>query len=359
MTRGIFISATVKKLRLLSFATLVIFLLLLLPTTSIFAHSPVFAEENHDTSRAYTIEDFTKSWVIYAKLDSHVSGDYYKFQASRGERIYISLITPENPSTSGFVPSFALLTPGQGRQDTLAPNIEIPESYSAQVFNGTDPGRASYEPFTPSWLYDLAAISIDAPVDGTYYIVVFDRAQKTGSYSLAVGYVESFTLSEWIMIPYAVHRTYAWTGQNLFVTYLPIIITVIIGIILILWRSKKGQNPKGISKWLAAFAGLMFLGTSFSLLYQMVLSLSVTGFEISVTVTVIIALVGIVLSLFTLLYALRKKQTLTPGKRIMLVIIGIVSIFSWSGFFAGTLFCLLAVVLTPYGSLKRQQRGII
>jgi len=156
------------------------------------------------------------------------------------------------------------------------------------------------------------------------------------------------------MIPFSVHNTYAWEGQDLFMTYLPIILTIAIGGILLFLRKRRGKGPTGLSKWLAAFAGLTFLSTSLSIFYQMVLAMSITGFTLAVTVTIIISGTGIVLSLLSLFYALRKSQILTVGKRVLLVIIGIVSIFSWSGFFLGTFLVILAAVLPPYGPISRQ-----
>jgi len=91
------------------------------------------------------------------------------------------------------------------------------------------------------------------------------------------------------MIPFSVHNTYAWEGQDLFMTYLPIILTIAIGGILLFLRKRRGKGPTGLSKWLAAFAGLTFLSTSLSIFYQMVLAMSITGFTLAVTVTIIIS----------------------------------------------------------------------
>jgi len=346
-------NSSIKRLKSIILAASLIFILLVMPFSSIFAHSPVFADENHDPSHAYQIDDFTKSWVIYATLDHPDRGDYYKFTASRGDRIYMSLMAARDPEDSGFLPSIALLIPNSEKKDGLPSYIDIPPGWGAVVIAGKDPGEASYEPFTPGWIYDIASLDIDAPEDGTYYIVVFDESQKTGNYSLAVGYVESFTLREWVMIPFSIHNTYAWEGQNLFATYLPIILTVVIGSILLFLRKRKGKDPTGLSKWLAAFAGLTFFGTSFSILYQMTLAISITGFTAAVIVTIIISGIGIVLGMLSLLYALRKRQILTMGKRILLIIIGIISIFSWSGFFLGTLLVILAAVVPPYGPSRK------
>jgi hypothetical protein len=291
--------------------------------------------------------------VIYSELDHPSKGDYYKFDVSKGERINISMMTSERPAISGFLPSFALMIPDSNEKDNLPSFVELPDGYGSIVVDGKDPGKASYEPFTPGWLYELANLSMDAPVEGTYYIVVYDNLQNTGNYSLPVGYIESFTFREWITIPITVQSTYVWEGQNIFIINLPLILTIIFGSIILYLLSKKGRAPKGISKWLAAFAGLAFLGTSLGLFYQMILSMNITGFAAGALVTIIIAIIGIVLGVLTLLYAVREKPVLTIGRRIGLSIIRVFALFSWSGFFLGPALAILAAVIPPYNPMKK------
>ena len=346
---------SMSRTGLIILTMLLIPVLILFPASSIFAHSPIFPEENHDFSNTFQIENPSKSWVMYSTLEHPNKGDYYKFTVSKGERIKISLMTSENPSVSGFLPSFALLIPGLYEKVDLPSYIEVPDGYGSMVVSGKDPGKASYEPFTPGWLYELADISIDAPADGTYYIVVFDSSRNTGSYGLPVGYVESFTLKEWITIPITVQSTYVWEGQNIFIIYLPLLLTIIIGGIIFCLRSRRGRAPNSISKWLAAFAGLAFLGTSMGLFYQMILAMTVTGFAAEAMITIIIAVFGIVLGALAIVYAVREKPKLTIGRRIVLIIIGVFALFSWSGFFLGPALVILAAVAPPYTHMNKRK----
>lgn len=346
----------IARFRFIVFIIVLILILILLPVSSIFAHSPVFPEENHDFEHAFQIENPSKSWVIYSVLEHPGKGDYYKFIVSKGENINISLMTSENPNVSGFLPSFALIVPGLDEKDILPSYIEVPDGYGSIVVNGKDPGKASYEPFTPGWFYELGDIYIDAPAGGTYYIIVYDSSQNTGNYGLPVGYVESFTLREWITIPITVQSTYIWEGQNIFIIYLPLIFTIVTGGIILFLRNKKGKAPKGLSKWLAAFAGLAFLGTSLGIFYQMLLAITVTGFALEAVITVVIAIIGIILTTITLLYAVRKKPLLTIGRRIGLAIIGVFALFVWSGFFLGPALAILAAIVPPYNPAKKFNR---
>ncbi len=342
-----------SRIRFIIFVAAVMIALVLIPASTVFAHSPIFPEGNHDPSRAYQIENPAKSWAIYTTLDHADKGDYYKFNVSKGDKIEIALMTLEGPSTSGFLPSFVLMVPGSPQKNNLPSYIEVPVGYGTVLVSSTDPGKASYEPFSPGWLYELANLTMNAPVDGIYYIVVYDPAHKTGNYVLPVGYIESFTPAEWLLLPYTVHSTYVFEGQNSFVTYLPLILTIVIGGIILYWRSRQGKAPKGISKWLAAVAGLAFLGTTVGIVYQMILAMTVTGYSPDIIFTLIFIVIGIALSVLTLLYAAREGPTLTSGRRIGLIVIGIFALVGWSGLFLGTALAILAAVVPPYAANRK------
>ena len=314
-------------------------------TTAALAHSPVFPEGNHNPANAYQINDPAKSWAIYSSLEHPDKGDYYKFTVSQGDKIEIALMVSENPSISGFLPSFALLVPGLAQSDSVPSYIEVPSGYGTIVVNGTNPGKASYEPFSPGWLYELADLTTNAPKDGVYYVAVYDNAHNTGNYGLPVGYVEEWTPKEWILIPYNVHSTYVWEGQNHFVTFLPIILVLITGGVLLYWRSRQDKAPKGTSKWLAAFASLAFLGSAVSTIYQMILAFGYTGVKTEAIITVVFVIISILLGVLTLLYAVRDKPTLTTRRRIALVAIGLIAFFLWSGLYFGPTLAILAAVV--------------
>jgi len=342
-------------------------LLVLVPVGTAFAHSPVFPGENHSPETAYHIDDPAKSWAIYDELDHPDLGEYYEFSMSGGEKIQLALLTPESPVEGGFLPSFALLVPEMTQGDEVPDHIEVPAGYGATVVEGRDPGGATYEAFSPGWYYEVAGMTTNATADGIYYVVVFGTTQneddhtnedhenhdhEAARYGLVVGYLESFTPIELMMVQYSVQRVYAWEGQNQFVALLPIILVLVIGGIILYLRSRKGRAPKGISKWLASFAGLAFLGSGVSILYQMFLTFSVTGFHGEATVTLIFFVFSAILGVVTLLYAVRDKPMLTTRRRIGLVITGLIALFLWSGLYLGTALAIAAALVPSHPVAK-------
>jgi hypothetical protein len=355
------------KTRFVGFVPIFIALLVLVPVGTAFAHSPVFPGENHSPETAYHIDDPAKSWAIYDELDHPDLGEYYEFSMSRGEKIQLALLTPESPAEGGFLPSFALLVPEMTQGDEVPDYIEVPAGYGATVVEGRDPGGATYEAFSPGWYYEVAGMTTNATADGIYYVVVFGTTQneddhtnedhenhdhEAARYGLVVGYLESFTPIELMMVQYSVQRVYAWEGQNQFVALLPIILVLVIGGIILYLRSRKGRAPKGISKWLASFAGLAFLGSGVSILYQMFLTFSITGLDGQAMITLVFFVFSVILGVVTLLYAVRDKPMLTTRRRIGLVITGLIALFLWSGLYLGTALAI-AAALVPSHSVRK------
>jgi hypothetical protein len=331
--------------------------LVLAPTTAVLAHSPVFPEENHGPSTAYEIDDPAKSWAIYTWLKHDGIADYYTFTISEGEKIQVSLIVPDNPAHFGFLPAFTLIGPGLTQRDSVPDYVEVPSGYGTIVVDGTDPGKAVYEPFTPGWFYELGTLTMNAPSNGTYYVAVFNpelhddthnHVNKANGYAIVVGYVEEFTPLELILIPYRVHGIYVWEGQNQLIIFIPILLVGIIGGAIAYRRSKRGQHPRGISKWLATFGGLAFLGTAAGTIYQILFTFTRTGITVEALITLTIVIVSIILGVLTLRYALWGKPNLTIWRRVGLLVIALVALFAWSGLYLGPTLLIAAAIVPPY-----------
>ena len=340
-------------MRLIPFFAILLTILVLVPATAVLAHSPVFPEENHSPSTAYEISDPDKSWAIYTALE-HEGVDYYRFTRVSGEKIQISLIVPESPSDSGFLPSFALLGPSLTPDGHLIEHIEVPYGYGSITVNSSDPWQAIYEPFTPSWFYEVGSLTISAAEDGTYYIAVFDPVQhndihshthQDAKYAIIVGYLEAFTPLELVLIPYSVQEIYSWEGQNQFIIFLPMILVLVVGGVILYWRRRQGKNPNGISKWLAAVGGLAFLGSALGTIYQMCLALNASGLTVEAVITLTVAAISIVLGFITLRYALRNKPDLTIPRRVGLIISGVIALFLWSGFYLGPALVIVSALM--------------
>ena len=204
-------------------------------------HSPIEAYGNTSLETALHIQEPTKSWAIYGEFREPKEYQYYFFSIDRGDEIYIQLFKPVGKDPD-FIASFVLIGDG------LSNNMEFPEvitgfsgkNYSVQL--GESPARRSYEPFTPSALEYMATLRIDAQINGTYYIVVFSN-NHTGSYGMAVGTEEAFTIQEIARLPYQIVLIYLWEGQALYLIFLPFFLVTLIGILFLLRLHKIQGTP--------------------------------------------------------------------------------------------------------------------
>ena len=129
-------------MRFIVFTFLLLASFVLVPVNTVLAHSPVFPEGNHSPSTAYGIDDPAKSLAIYTWLEHEGVTDYYKFMVSEGETIQVSLIVPNNPARSRFLPAFTLIGPGITQHYSVPEYIELPMNYGTILVNGTVPGEA-------------------------------------------------------------------------------------------------------------------------------------------------------------------------------------------------------------------------
>jgi len=82
------------------------------------------------------------------------------------------------------------------------------------------------------------------------------------------------------MLPYALQLVFVWEGQNIFIVLLPLILSLVLGGIMVYRRTTMGKGSMDdLSKWMAAFGGLAFIGYAGIDVYQMLLALSKTGWE--------------------------------------------------------------------------------
>jgi hypothetical protein len=304
------------------------------------AHVPLQHGRNDSLASAVPIVNFKKSWALYEKLDRPGTALYYRFELQAGDRLHLSLFAPERTE---FAPTIFILGPGLPRPDGLPGSVETPAGYGAVVIPSV-PGRGvEYEPFTPTYLYPLVEHDYMAGAAGTYYVAVHEPS-RAGVFGLAIGYIEGFSPSEWLLIPLNTARIRIWEGQGRLLAFGPAVLVLVLGLLLIL--SKKFGSPAGrptARYWLAAIGGLLCLGTTAVILVQMARAaargLLVPAMLVSLLLAALPALVGV------LSIRAARKSTERRGPRPGLIVLGLAGFVFWAGFLAGPAIVLLAGLL--------------
>lgn len=326
--------------------------LLLMPVA--LAHSPLTAGDNESLATATVVPDPTKSWAIYRELHEGGEAQYYRFDIVKGQRIHVSLLTSPDPEDRGFTPGLVLMGPRIISQGIVPDYVEVPEGVGSLAVCGKQPAKATYEPFSPSSFYLLADLDLDAPASGAYYIAVYEPS-RGGHYSIAIGYIESYTLSEYILIPINLISVYQWEGQSLALIFAPMGATVAIGLGLMVWRWRNREFLRTPSGWVGTLAGLLFLGTGVTVLYQMAFALTWATAVPEVGITIVFALVHILLGVGILRIVLSGRRKLDARTRVYLAILGILGFFAWVGLLLGPTLALIASFL-PFKSSKAGSR---
>lgn len=293
------------------------------------AHSPSTTGDNEGLSSAQNVPEPTKSWAFYGELHGSGEARYFKLELKTGERLYAGLFLH---SDTGFLPRLAAMGPGFANASGLPPFVEVPEGYGAIVVNGTIKGR-EYEPFTPASYYQIGRVDMKVNRTATYYIAVFEP-DRGGDFGIAIGYVESFTAEEWLLIPFSVINIHLWERQPLALILAPLVLTLAFGIAaLVYWGRRRGRWPFPPRFWPGAAAGLMLVGTGAMTVMQMGMALAISENPAGGVVTGMFAAIPLALGAWALGLAWRDEHG--RKARLRMVLVGALGLVFWGGLIVG------------------------
>lgn len=304
------------------------------------AHVPLGVGENDSLRKAAHIDDPTKSWAIYDDIHFGGQAKYSPLELKMGERLHAGVFLARS---DGFLPGMAAVGPGFGDEGYLPPFVEVPSGLGFVAVNGTLEGR-EYEPFTPAAYYRICQLDITVNQTGTYYIAVFEP-DHAGDFGMAIGYIESFTVEEWLLIPFSVINIHLWEGQSPLLIFAPLVIVIVSTFAVIIWSKRRGKRvPSRASFWLGATVAALYFGTAGMTLLQMVMALSISsGSGAGGAVTLMFALIPIITGYLLLRQAFSEKRDL--GARARTAVLGAVGLVFWAGLLIGPVLALVAAFL--------------
>jgi hypothetical protein len=323
----------------------------------VLAHAPLGTQDNESIDTATVIPDPTKSWALYSQLNSDGDPQYYTFNISTGQSIHVLLYKSLRPEDSNFNPVLVLMGQNVNSTKDVPTKITVPQGYNAQIIHPTLP-QSAFEPFSPGVLDYVTDLTIDNVTGGQYYLVVYEASSNPtgGHYGLAIGDTETYTIDEWLLIPFNLITIYQWEGQNLALILAPMIITVIVGIVLVALRQRKQCDLANPMALLASLAGLTFIGTAASTLYQMVFCAMQVSTGSEVIITLVFAVIPLILGILTLRLALKNSQTSYKRKRIYFVVLGLAALFIWAGYFIGPILAIVSALM-PTKIIKKPEQS--
>lgn len=307
------------------------------------AHAPLSAGSGEGIDTALLISSPEKSFVLYTALPRGSEAQYYRFPMEAGQVLSGSIMVP-GPGT--MVPDLAIICPGITPSGDLPPFLTVPPGSAAMVIRGQAPEQPSYEPFTPQPVYEVARFSVPVAENGSCYIAVF--GSTGGKYSLAPGFREEFTPAEWLLIPWSVIAIHLWEGQHPLMILAPMII-VLAGGSAALWflQKRRGLRITPV-RLLVLAAGLLFIGGAAMTALQIIHTVSATGYDPGVFLTLFFTGIPFALGLAAL-QAGRRDAGPDSSRRtgMTLIVVGLLGLLFWGGLIIGPVLALTGgIVLT-------------
>ena len=324
---------------------MVLMALMVLTMPLIAAHVPQFGEGGVDLNDAREVDDPTKSWVIYTSHDGSDHVDYYKLSLKEGEHILLGLIVPASDGQRGFSPDMVLMGPGLEDNGTVPPQVQ--ETGEGHVVITSDmPSQLVYEPFSPSVFYELAGIEMDAPADGDYYVAVYN-GPNGGDYGLVVGKRESFSLSEWMMIPFSLLAVYRWEGQQWWTILLPGVVAFLAALSVASMGLRSSRSRTDVRWLLLSIAGSLMIASAAVFGYQTVSKLLQVGDVVpAAALSAAFTIIPLLLGIASLRMTRRSAGGPVTAKfRLALLVIAALGLVFWSGWVIGPALVAMAAFL--------------
>jgi hypothetical protein len=300
-------------------------------------------EGGHSLDEAVLIENPTKSWVIYSLIHEAAEPHYFYFDLPAGARIRLMLMVPIPEADIGFRPELALMGNGLTNLSTPPTYLEIPSGAEVMILEPTTP-HPEYEGFTPTSFVQLYDLDITAPTTGRYYLAYYEP-NMPGNFAIAIGYEESFSFTEWVTIPFTVLVTHLWNHQTPAALLAPVLITLLLGLILIIWRYPALRTKDQLLSWLGITTGLLFIASGVFLFYQMGLALLLVPVNVQIGITILFATLPIVLGLFTIRSCVSTNWQQQPRQLFILFVLSILALFLWAGWIIGPVLLLITAAI--------------
>jgi magnesium-transporting ATPase (P-type) len=123
------------------------------------------------------------------------------------------------------------------------------------------------------------------------------------------------------------------------------IAALVVGIIFTAWRFKKRGNLVSPMAWLGAVAGITFVGTAATTLYQMLAAATHVAVGAEALITLIFAIIPLALGLTAIRLSLKNSHKASAKKRIYYVILGVAALFMWAGLIIGPILAIVASIV--------------
>jgi hypothetical protein len=322
----------------------------LLLSAPVAAHVPVLPSEAHAWESAHEVPDPFKSRALFGTLEAG-RPQYFSFDVRRLEPLFLQVLGPPSATGSGLV--LVLAGPGLGRQGSLPEGVSLPPNVGWMVVAADPEATAEIEPFSPIALRTLLLVRPEPVATGVHYAVL--RSPTPLAFSFAIGEEESFSPTEWVLVPAFTPQIYAWSGQAWWEIAVAPVLVLAIGTALV-------ARPRFAQRWKdpliagSTVAALLFFAAAALTTYQWVRAIALSSFTGGSLITLGFVAVGLGLGWLCLRPFLRPGLTIR-SMRTGAAIAFIAGLVATVGFLVAPVAAFVAAVLPrqPATAAKREQ----
>jgi hypothetical protein len=152
------------------------------------AHQPFFEDADLIADNPMYIKDPSISTAVYATLETANDVDYYTFNGTKGEIVFLSITIPQIAGQENFAPAMALMGPGLPYAYADLPDqIVKPEDYSAIILAPPANATSFFEPFSRTSYWTRQEQNVTLPENSSYLVAVWDDKGEVGRYVFVIG----------------------------------------------------------------------------------------------------------------------------------------------------------------------------
>jgi hypothetical protein len=150
------------------------------------AHQPFFEDTELSANNPMYIKDPTISTAVYATLETANDVDYYTFNGTKGETVFLSITIPQIAGQENFTPIMALIGPGLPYAD-LPDKVVKPGDYGAIILPPPANATSFFEPFSRTSYWTRQEQNVTLPENSSYSVAVWDDRGEVGRYVFVIG----------------------------------------------------------------------------------------------------------------------------------------------------------------------------
>jgi glycerol-3-phosphate acyltransferase PlsY len=154
--------------------------------------------------------------------------------------------------------------------------------------------------------------------------------------------VETFTLVEWLRMPFDVIGIHQWEGQSRFLILAPMVLSVAVGFAFLFWKFKP---LGGVAVFLGVFAGLLYIGSGFMMSTQLLMALFGSTSTSSAVLTAVFAILPIILGFFMIKKIISDGSSFNLKDRVIMLAFGILGLVLWSGLLVGPALSIIVSII--------------